>query len=140
MALILPAQPVAFNAWPDVNPGQKPIRSWVICQKKLVPRVSKGGIVYSDQTREDEMFGMTGARVVAIGPLAFKDANTGAELPGAPWYKVGDFVRIPVTGLRQWKVKTEDHGEVIFVLMQDVHVQAMDLVEEAEYLEKWAPK
>ncbi len=134
--LILPPVKPAFNAWPDVAPGKRPIGVWVLVQYKLAAAKTKSGLFLPDEVRENDQFSMSAARVVAIGEQAFTDEATGRQFPGAPWFQVGDFVRVPLTGGDQYKVDT-DHGPVVFGFWKDAHVKAIDLAEADEYDRLW---
>jgi co-chaperonin GroES (HSP10) len=136
-AIIMPVPKPEYNAWPDVPCGKEPIGCWIICQYKMVQQTTKSGLVLkTQQTMEDDQFSMSAARVVAIGAGAFRDQETGKEFYGTPWFKVGDFVRIPLTGMDRYKVDT-DWGEVHFAYMKDLHVKAIDTAEAEEYERLW---
>lgn len=139
MALILPVAKPAFQAWPDVNPGKKPLGAWVLVQYKLAPTVTKGGIVLADASRDDDQFKINVARVLAVGPLAFRDEVKGELLAEAPWFSVGDFVVCPLTGGAPFEIDSS-HGPVRFGFWKDLHFKAIDLAEAEEYERLWRVK
>lgn len=134
--LILPPIKPAYNAWPDVAPGKRPIGVWVLVQYKVAQRITAGGLHLTDEAIESDQYGMSAARVIAIGSVAFKDQVTGDDLPGAPWFGVGDFVRVPITGGDMFKVKA-DPDDVYFAFWKDSHLKAIDDTEAEEYERLW---
>lgn len=138
MALIMPAPKPEFNAWPEVDAGKVPLSCWILVQYKLAkPMV--GSIHLPDASRDDDQFKITAARVVAMGPTCFRNEATGELFAEAPWFKAGDFVRVPLTGGDQFDVESP-HGMVRFGFWKDLHIKAIDTAEREEYERVWAPK
>jgi co-chaperonin GroES (HSP10) len=138
-AIIMPAPKPAFNAWPKVDAGKRPLNTWVLVQYKLAPTATKGGIIIADQYRDDDQYKITTARVAAIGPNCFRDVMTGALMHNAPFFSVGDFVRCPLAGGDQFEVESP-HGMVRFGFWKDEHLKSIDTAEAEEYEKKWAPE
>jgi co-chaperonin GroES (HSP10) len=67
----------------------QPFGSYVIVRPKDLTKKSKGGIIIHVADEERARGATTEGRVVAIGPLAFKDEMNPS---GQEWYKVGDRV------------------------------------------------
>ncbi len=66
-----------------------------------------GGIIIPDEAKETESYLMTVAKVIALGPLAYRNRETGEAWKSGPWAKVGDWVIIP----RFTQFKMEINGE-----------------------------
>ncbi len=108
------------DAFPNVDPGVKPLGSRVLVQVRRAKRKTKGGIILADEARDTEQWNTQVAKVVAIGPLAFKNRNTMQSWPEGDWVQVGSFVRAPKYGGDRFGVTGEDGEEIIFVLVNDL--------------------
>lgn len=95
------------EAFPEIDPGHVPLGSKVLVQIRLPKRKSAGGIILQGDTRSTEYYNTQVAKVIAIGPLAFKSMVHGTTVddesvlkawPEGVWYNVGDFVRVPKYG------------------------------------------
>lgn len=84
-------------AFPEVNPGQKPIGNRIIVQLAR-PRTKIGNIFATSMSQAIERDNQMTAKVVAIGPLCFHDRTTFTEWPEGPWFAVGDYIRVPKYG------------------------------------------
>ncbi len=71
----------------------RPTGRFVVIQDRLPRTKTRGGLITSDITRDEDMLRMNIGRVAAIGPRAFTDPITGEALP--PEFAVGDYVRVP---------------------------------------------
>ena len=102
-------------AFPEVDPGIKPLGSRVLVQIKTAAERSKGGIILSADDRSTEKWNTQVGKVVATGPLAFHNRNTGELWPEGAWANVGDFVRVAKYGGDRFEV-----GEALFVVFNDL--------------------
>lgn len=111
------------EAFPDVDPNFKPFGSLVLLQVRVAKRkISKdSNIELPDEVRATIQANTQVAKVLAHGPLAFKNRNTGQDWPEGAWAKPGEFVRIPRYTGDRWEVKHED-GVVTFVLLKDLEL------------------
>jgi co-chaperonin GroES (HSP10) len=82
-----------------------------------------GRIIIVDETKENEKWNNMIGKVVAIGPLAFKNRDSMQPWPEGAWAKVGDFVRVPKWGGDRWERPAPDAGEgedpVLFMTIND---------------------
>lgn len=62
-----------------------------------MPDGSKKTIFAPTQFLQNDKYESVAALVVAVGPVAFRNRDTGELYAGAPWFKVGDWVHIPRT-------------------------------------------
>jgi co-chaperonin GroES (HSP10) len=108
-------------AFPDVKPGQRPFGGRVIIQLRRIKKKA-GMIIIVDETKENEKWNNMIGKVVAIGPLAFKNRDTMQPWAEGSWAEVGDFVRVPRWGGDRWErlVPGEDGEEpVLFMTIND---------------------
>lgn len=103
----------------SVDPGFTPFGTRVVVQLRRVKTTTKGGIILPQTTQESEAWNTQVARLVKVGPLAFKKRDTGEEWPEGIWAKVGDYVRVPRWGGDRWSVKADDGEEVAFLTLND---------------------
>ena len=108
-------------AFPEVDPGQRPYGGRVIVQLRRVKKKS-GMIIIVDETKENEKLNNMIGRIVAIGPLAFKNRDTMQPWAEGSWAEIGDFVRVPKWGGDRWErpVPGEDGEDpVLFMTIND---------------------
>lgn len=108
-------EPVASNeaelrdAFPAVDPGALPVGGRILVQwRRTKKTVTSAGIVLVEETKETEKWNNQVAKVIAIGPLAFKKRDTLEPWPEGNWVEVGDFVRMPKWGGDRWEVPYGD--------------------------------
>jgi co-chaperonin GroES (HSP10) len=108
-------------AFPEVKPGQRPYGGRVIVQLRRIKKTA-GRIIIVDETKENEKWNNMIGKVVAIGPLAFKNKDTMASWPEGSWAQIGDYVRVPRWGGDRWErnVPGEDEKDpVLFMTLND---------------------
>lgn len=111
------------QAFPEVDPGLIPFGSRVLVQKRSPRTVTKGGIIISDDTQETEFWNTQVAKVITLGPVAFKNRDTLEVWPEKEWCEVGAYVRVPKYGGDTWFVDLpEEVGmeKACFVLFNDL--------------------
>ena len=54
-----------------------------------------GGILLPDQAIEAENYLSICAKLIAVGPLAWRDRETGERWKGGPWATIGDWIIVP---------------------------------------------
>jgi co-chaperonin GroES (HSP10) len=80
---------------------------------------SKGGIIFVDETKQTLKFNETVAKVIQIGPLAYRSPDTLEPWVEGPWCNVGDLVRTIKYGGDRFVVDAEDgDGPVVFITLQ----------------------
>ena len=92
------------EAFPAVDAGVQPFGSRVLVQIRTPRKVTRGGIILSSETQDTEKWNTQVAKVVGVGPLAFKNRNTQESWPEGDWCKPGDFVRVPKYGGDRWEI------------------------------------
>jgi co-chaperonin GroES (HSP10) len=116
------------DAFPAVDPGAVPVGGRVLVQWRQTKKtVTSSGIVLVEETKETEKWNNQVAKVVAVGPLAFKKRDTLEPWPEGNWVEVGDYVRMPKWGGDRWEVPfgDKDKGETaLFSIFNDHEVIA----------------
>ena len=111
-------------AFPDVKPGQHPFGGRVIVQLRRIKKTA-GRIIIVDESKENEKWNNMIGKVVAIGPLAFKNRDTMQPWAEGSWAEIGDFVRVPRWGGDRWErfdpTETDDalKEPVLFMTLND---------------------
>lgn len=96
------------DAFPDVDHGIGEVfGNKVLVQLRAPKTKTKGGIIITGQTQESERWNEQVAKVLAVGPLAFRDPRTLAPWPEGAWFQPGDFIRVPKHGGDKWTVNVE---------------------------------
>lgn len=128
-------EPVAFNeaeiawAFPSVDPGAKPLGGRILVQlRRTKKKATSAGIILVEETKETEKWNNMVAKVIAIGPLAFKNRDTMQGWPEGSWCEVGDYIRVPKWGGDRWEVKIPGEDELedpaLFMILNDHEVIA----------------
>ena len=115
------------EAFPAVNAGVRPFGSRVLVQIRTPRKISKGGIIFSTGDQDTEKWNTQVAKVVALGPVAFKNRTTLEGWPEGEWCSIGQFVRVPKYGGDRWEVTVPGPKGVagndvsaLFVLFNDL--------------------
>jgi len=116
-------------AFPSVDPGAKPRGGRILVQlRRTKKKATSAGIILIEETKETEKWQNMVAKVVDIGPLAFKHRDTMQAWPEGSWCSVGDFIRVPKWGGDRWEVKVPGEDEVedsaLFMILNDHEVIA----------------
>jgi co-chaperonin GroES (HSP10) len=108
-------------SFPVVDTGIQPLGSRVLVQLRRVKKTTSSGIILANESREYEKYNTQIAKVVAMGPLAFKKRDTMEPWPEGIWANVGDFVRVPKYGGDRFEVQIPDEPEepALFMLIND---------------------
>jgi co-chaperonin GroES (HSP10) len=127
-------QPEAANAaemawaFPSVDPGAKPLGGRILVQLRRTKKATKTGIILPHEVKETEKWQNMVAKVIEIGPLAFKHRDTMLAWPEGSWCVPGDFIRVPKWGGDRWEVKVpgddESEDAALFMIINDHEVIA----------------
>lgn len=96
--------------FPDVTIDMEPVADIICCQIKM-PKRKMGSIILVDEAKDYDRWNTMVAKVVKLGPLAFKDANTGQDWIEGKWADVGDYVVIPKYGSVKFAVKVDGYED-----------------------------
>jgi co-chaperonin GroES (HSP10) len=116
-------------AFPSVEPGAKPLGGRILVQlRRTKKKATSAGIILIEETKEAEKWNNMVAKVIEIGPLAFKHRETMLPWPEGSWCVAGDYIRVPKWGGDRWEVKVpgEDDMEdpALFMILNDHEVIA----------------
>ena len=129
------SEPVASNeaemawAFPSVDPGAKPLGGRILVQLRRTKKKStSAGIILVEETKETEKWNNMVAKVVEIGPLAFKHRDTMKDWPEGSWCVAGDYIRVPKWGGDRWEVKVPGDDDLedpaLFMILNDHEIIA----------------
>ena len=107
------------ECFPAIDTGIEVAGDRVLVQLRREKSTSKGGIILVDETRQTLRFNETVAKVIQIGPLAYKSPEDLSPWPEGPWCKEGDLVRTIKYGGDRFVVQPDDEGApIVFITLQ----------------------
>jgi co-chaperonin GroES (HSP10) len=113
------------DIFPKVDPNGEPFGSRVLVQIRR-PKQKKGSIFLVEDTTKTEQDNTCVAKVVAVGPLAYKNRNTMEPWTEGQWCDVGSYVFVPKYGGIRWEIPCEGSdmypGKVQFALFDDLNI------------------
>ena len=113
--------------FPDVEPGVRPFGSRVLVQIRSVRTITAGGIIKVESRKKTESDNTCVAKVLAVGPLAYKNRNTMEKWAEGTWCEAGEYVFVPKYGGLRWEkpvpsgVKAFDET-VHYALFDDLNI------------------
>ena len=110
------------DAFPPIDPGVQPLGSRVLLQIRSVKQKTAGGILLVEETSSAEKWNTQVAKVIAVGPLAFRDRKTMEPWLEGAWANPGDFVRCPKYGGDRWEVQMKNGESALFVIFNDLDI------------------
>jgi co-chaperonin GroES (HSP10) len=123
------------ECFPFIEPGVKVAGDRVLVQLRRQKVKSKGGIILVEETQQTLKFNETVAKVVQVGPLAYRSPETLEPWIEGPWCKEGDLVRTIKYGGDRFVVDPgDDGGPVVFITLQAREI--ISRIESFEYAQK----
>jgi co-chaperonin GroES (HSP10) len=123
------------ECFPVIDTGIDVAGDRVLVQLRREKSTSKGGIILVDETRQTLRFNETVAKVIQIGPLAYKSPEDLSPWPEGNWCNVGDLVRTIKYGGDRFIVQPDDEGSpVVFITLQAREV--ISRIKSFEYAQK----
>ena len=112
------------EAFPAVDAGIQPFGSRVLIQIRTPKKKSAGGIIIDIHgSNETEKWNTQIGKVVALGPLAFKNRDSMTTWPEGEWCKAGEYVRVAKYGGDRWEVKIPGKDDsAMFVIFNDLDI------------------
>lgn len=108
-----------LECFPIIDPGVEVAGDRVLVQLRREKTTSKGGIILVDETKQTLRFNETVAKVIQVGPLAYKSPDNLEPWIEGPWCKEGDLVRTIKYGGDRFVVNPDDDGApVVFITIQ----------------------
>jgi co-chaperonin GroES (HSP10) len=94
-------------------------------QLRGTKQTTDSGIILAPETKETEKWQNMVAKVIEIGPLAFRHRETMNPWPEGSWCSVGDYIRVPKWGGDRWEVEVGKNQEkALFMILNDHEVIA----------------
>jgi len=107
------------ECFPVVDHGIEVAGDRVLVQLRREKTTSKGGIILVDETRQTIKYNETVAKVIQIGPLAYRSPDDLTPWPEGPWCKEGDLVRTIKYGGDRCVIDAGDEGApAVFITLQ----------------------
>lgn len=110
------------EAFPVAEPGIQPFGSRVLVQIRSPLQKTASGIILDTGTKDTEKWNTQVAKVIAVGPLAFKNRTSMEPWPEGSWCKQGDFVRVAKYGGDRWEVSLPSGESALFVIFNDLDI------------------
>ena len=116
------------EAFPAMDAGVQPFGSRVLVQIRTPKAKTASGIILHNDSRDTEKWNTQVAKVIGLGPLAFKNRNTQESWPEGDWCTMDDFVRVPKYGGDRWEVPLGTRGadgfaeSAMFVIFNDLDI------------------
>jgi co-chaperonin GroES (HSP10) len=114
------------DLFPTVPPNIKPFGSRVLVQIRRARKKSEGGIFFAQSTKDTELDNTCVAKVVAVGPLAYKNRNTMEPWAEGQWCAAGAYVFVPKYGGVRWEAacsESDVYGDKVqFAIFDDLNI------------------
>ena len=110
------------EAFPAVDAGVRPFGSRILVQIRTPKKISRGGILLPSETQDTEKWNTQVAKVIALGPVVFRNRTTLALWPEGEWCTMGQFVRVPKYGGDRWEVPVSEDVSAMFVIFNDLDI------------------
>ncbi len=110
------------EAFPAVDAGIQPFGSRVLIQIRTPKKKSSGGIILDFGSQDTEKWNTQVGKVVAVGPLAFRNRNNMEPWPEGSWCENGDYVRVAKYGGDRWEVPIGNGENAMFVIFNDLDI------------------
>ena len=110
------------EAFPVAEPGIQPFGSRVLVQIRSPKQKTASGIIIDRGSKDTEKWNTQVGKILAVGPLAFKNRNTMESWPEGSWCKAGDYVRVAKYGGDRWEVELPSGEKALFVIFNDLDI------------------
>ena len=110
------------EAFPAADAGVQPFGSRVLVQIRTPKTKTAGGLILHSESRDTEKWNTQVAKVISVGPLAFRNRNTMDAWPEGDWCKPGDYVRVAKYGGDRWEVPVGNGETALFVIFNDLDI------------------
>jgi co-chaperonin GroES (HSP10) len=110
------------EAFPVAEPGIQPFGSRVLVQIRSPKQKTASGIIIDRGSKDTEKWNTQVGKILAVGPLAFKNRNTMESWPEGSWCKAGDYVRVAKYGGDRWEVPLADGESALYVIFNDLDI------------------
>jgi len=115
------------EAYPDVDPEFRCFGNRVCVQLRTPKNMTAGGIALPETAALEEFaqWNTQIAKLISVGPVAFRDRDTLKPWPEGDWATPGLFVRVPMHGGDRWwkPVPGRTDHRALFAVYQDVDLK-----------------
>lgn len=112
------------EVFPVVDPGARPCGSRILVQLRS-PKKKIGGVFIPESAQETEKWNTQVAKVISVGPLAFKHRDSQKDWAEGAWCKPGEYVRFNKYIGDRWDVVLDDDRTASFIVINDLEVTAV---------------
>lgn len=114
----------AYQPFPEIDHQHEAMAHYVLVQIRRA-RDRVGSIILAAESQAVEQYNADIGKVVSVGPLAFRDRETGEPWPGTTPVQPGEFVRFPQYGGKSFWLEHNGQKEgVKFALFRDSEILA----------------
>jgi co-chaperonin GroES (HSP10) len=113
--------PEVLGMFPQIIPKVMPLGARILCQLMSTKKTTTSGIFLIEETKDTERWNNQVARVLAVGPLAFCNRDTGEPWKEGTWAEPGDFVIVPRWGGMRRTVKNGANEDPIYFVTVNDH-------------------
>lgn len=110
------------EAFPAAQAGIQPFGSRVLVQIRSPKQKTASGIILDTGTKDTEKWNTQVAKVITVGPLAFKNRTSMEPWPEGAWCKEGEYVRVAKYGGDRWEVPLPSGESALFVIFNDLDI------------------
>ena len=110
------------EAFPAAQAGIQPFGSRVLVQIRSPKQKTASGIILDTGTKDTEKWNTQVAKVITVGPLAFKNRTSMEPWPEGAWCKEGEYVRVAKYGGDRWEVNLPSGESALFVIFNDLDI------------------
>ena len=119
---------VTWEAYQRLVGQYQGLQETLVQLRRTKKKATSAGIILVEETKETEKWQNMVAKVIEIGPLAFKHRDTMAAWPEGSWCEVGEYIRVPKWGGDRWEVKVPGEDDLedpaLFMVLNDHEVIA----------------
>jgi len=115
------------EAFPPIDPQLRPFGSRVLVQIKQPVKKSRSGLYIGSGEQAAERENTQVAKVIALGPLAYRNRTTMEPWPEGDWVKAGEYVRVPRYGGDRYYLPNpfDDETPALFVVFDDLNMMGL---------------
>lgn len=115
---------IDYEPFPKVDPGVHPCGSYILVQIRSPRVISAGGVILTPDTTDTIMWNEQVAKVLELGPLAFKNRENLSPWPEGDWCAVGDLIIVPKYGGHRYSISygRSESEKANFIVFKDTDV------------------
>lgn len=107
------------EAFPKCDHNLIPPGHRILVQMRTAKDMTAGGIALPEEVKDTITWNTQVGKLIAVGPVAFRNRETLEHWPEGPWAVPGDYIRVPKYGGDKFEVRLKDGNSALFVLIDD---------------------